>query len=97
MVIVHHWGTKEGPRKQELMQKPWRNGAYWLASSRLISHLSYIAQANLHRDGTTHSGLRCSTIISNQEIIAQICPWTNRMKSIPQVSFLSPCVSHQQQ
>lgn len=82
---------------QELKQKPWSNGAYWLVYSSLISHLSYIAQVNLLRDGTAHSGLSCSTTINKQEIVAEICPRTNLIKSIPQVSFLSPGVSSQQQ
>jgi hypothetical protein len=31
-------------RKQELMQRPWRNVTYWLASSGLLSLLSYRTQ-----------------------------------------------------
>jgi hypothetical protein len=29
-------------RKQELMQRPWRDIPYWLASTGLLSLLSYI-------------------------------------------------------
>jgi hypothetical protein len=45
--------VRAGP-KQELKQKPWRNTRYWLV---LWLVLSYTAQANLPRDGATHSGL----------------------------------------
>ena len=43
-------------RKQELMQRPWRDVAYWLASSGLFSLLSYRPQDYQPRDGTTHHG-----------------------------------------
>jgi hypothetical protein len=33
-------GTQTG-QKQELMQKPWRDVPYWLASPGLLSLLSY--------------------------------------------------------
>jgi hypothetical protein len=39
---------------QELMQRPWRDVTYWLASSDLISLLSYRTQDYQPRDGTTH-------------------------------------------
>jgi hypothetical protein len=41
-------------RKQELMQKPWRDVPYWLASPGLLSLISYRTQDNQPRDGTTH-------------------------------------------
>jgi hypothetical protein len=41
-------------RKQELMQKPWRDLIYWLASSGLLSLLSYRTQDYQPRDGPTH-------------------------------------------
>jgi hypothetical protein len=34
-------GTQAGHRKQELMQRPWRDVPYWLASPGLLSLLSY--------------------------------------------------------
>jgi hypothetical protein len=37
------------------MQRPWRDAAYWLASSEFLSLLSYRAQEP--RDGPTHNGL----------------------------------------
>jgi hypothetical protein len=43
-------------RKQELMQKPWRDVLYWLASTGLLSLLSYRTQDYLPRDGITHKG-----------------------------------------
>jgi hypothetical protein len=42
-------------RKQELMQRPWRDVLYWLASG-LLSLLSYRTQDYQPRDGTTHKG-----------------------------------------
>jgi hypothetical protein len=41
-------------RKQELMQRPWREVLYWLASPGLLSLLSYRTQDYQPRDGTTH-------------------------------------------
>jgi hypothetical protein len=43
-------------RKQELMQRPWRDVLYWLASPGLLSLLSYKTQDYQSRDGTTHKG-----------------------------------------
>jgi hypothetical protein len=43
-------------RKQELMQKPWKDVTYWLAFPDLLSLLSYRTQAYQPRDGTTHKG-----------------------------------------
>jgi hypothetical protein len=43
-------------RKQELMQKPWRDVPYWLAFPGLLSLLSYRTQDYQPRDGTTHKG-----------------------------------------
>jgi hypothetical protein len=41
-------------RKQELMQRPWRDVTYWLASPGLLSLLSYKTQDYQPRDGPTH-------------------------------------------
>ena len=42
---VHHWRKSvlelKRVRKQELMQRPWRDVLYWLASPGLLSLLSY--------------------------------------------------------
>jgi hypothetical protein len=43
-------------RKQELMQRPRRDVQYWLASSDLLSLLSYRTQDCQPRDGPTHKG-----------------------------------------
>jgi hypothetical protein len=43
-------------RKQELMQRPWRDVTYWLASPGLLNLLSYRTQDYQPRDGTTHKG-----------------------------------------
>jgi hypothetical protein len=49
-------------RKQELIQKPWRDVTYWLASPGLLSLLSYRTQDYHPRDGTTHNGLGPPTL-----------------------------------
>jgi hypothetical protein len=43
-------------RKQELMQRPWRDVTYWLSSPGLLSLLSYRTQDYQPWDGTTHNG-----------------------------------------
>ena len=43
--------------RQELMQRPWRDVTYWLASPGLFSLLYYRTQDYQPRDGTTHHGL----------------------------------------
>jgi hypothetical protein len=43
-------------RKQELMQRPWRDVLYWLASPGLLSLLPYRNQDYQPRDGTPHKG-----------------------------------------
>jgi hypothetical protein len=59
-IAVHHQRKsglelKQG-RKQELMQRPWRDVSYWLASSGLLSLLSYRTQDYQPRDGPIHEG-----------------------------------------
>jgi hypothetical protein len=49
--------SRTGTWRQELMQRPWRDAAYWLASPGLLSLLSYTTQNYQPRDGTAHSGL----------------------------------------
>jgi hypothetical protein len=46
-------GTQTG---QELMQRPWRDVPFWLASPGLLSLLSYRTQDYQPRDGPTHKG-----------------------------------------
>jgi hypothetical protein len=43
-------------RKQELMQRPWRDITYWLAFPGFLSLLSFRTQDYQPRDGTTHNG-----------------------------------------
>jgi hypothetical protein len=43
-------------RKQELMQRPWRDVPYWLTSPALFSLLSYRTSDYQPRDGLTHKG-----------------------------------------
>jgi hypothetical protein len=46
---------RAGTWRQELMQKPWREAAYWIASPALLSLLAYRAQDYQPRDGTTYN------------------------------------------
>jgi hypothetical protein len=50
-------------RKQELMQRSWRDVTYWFASPGLLSLLSYRTQDYQPSDGTSHRGL--SPLITN--------------------------------
>jgi hypothetical protein len=43
-------------KKQELMQMPWRDVPYWLASPDLLCLLAYRTQDYQPRDGTMHKG-----------------------------------------
>ena len=57
--IKGSWGrnsSRARTRRQELMQRPWRGSAYWLAPHDVLSLLSYRIQDHQPRDGTTHSG-----------------------------------------
>jgi hypothetical protein len=60
-ITVHHQrqsGLKlKQVRKQELMQRPWKDAAYWFASPGLLSLLSYRTQDYQPRVGTTHNVL----------------------------------------
>jgi hypothetical protein len=46
-------------RKQELMQRPWRDVTYWFVSPGLLSLLSYRTQDSQPWDGTTYNGPSC--------------------------------------
>jgi hypothetical protein len=50
------WNSIKQVREQELMQRPWRDVLYWLASPGLLSLLSYRTQDYQPRDGPTHKG-----------------------------------------
>ena len=47
---------RAGTWKQELIQRPWRSAAYWLAPPGLFSLPFYRTQNHQPRDGTTHNG-----------------------------------------
>ncbi len=68
-IAVHHQ-KKSGlelrqVRKQELMQRLWRDVIYWLASPGLLSLLSYRTQDYQPRVDTTHNGLGPPLLITN--------------------------------
>ena len=51
------WNShRVGTWRQELMQRPWMDAAYWMASLGLFSLLSYRTQDYQPRDNTTHKG-----------------------------------------
>jgi hypothetical protein len=66
-IAVHHQRTSglelKQVRKQELMQRPWRDVPYWLASPGLLSLFSYRTQDYQPKDGTTHNGWALSPIL----------------------------------
>jgi hypothetical protein len=47
---------RAGTWRQEVMQRPWRDVSYCLASPGLLSLLSYRTQDYQPRDGTTQNG-----------------------------------------
>ena len=58
LTIVHHDGKSGqelwwGTWRQALMERPWRNPAYWLAPHGLLSLLSYTIQGHLLNSGIT--------------------------------------------
>jgi hypothetical protein len=60
-IVVHHQRKsgqelRAGTWRQELMQRPWRDVTYWIASPGLLSFLSYRTQNYQPGDGTTHNG-----------------------------------------
>ena len=68
-IAVHHQ-RKSGlepkqVRRQELMQRPWRDVTYCLASPGLLSLLSYTTQDYQLRNGTTHNGLGPPPLITS--------------------------------
>ena len=60
------WNShRAGTWRQELLQRPWRGAAYWLALPDLLSLLSYRIQDYQPRDGPTHNGLSPPPLIIN--------------------------------
>jgi hypothetical protein len=47
---------RAGAWRKELMKRPWRGAAYWIASPGFFSLLSYRTQDHQPRDGTTYNG-----------------------------------------
>jgi hypothetical protein len=76
---------RAGTWRQELMQRPWRDVTYWLASSVLLNLLSSRTQDYQPRDGTTHNGMGLPTLIMNLENALQL----DLMEAFPQGRLLS--------
>ena len=70
-------------RKQELMQKPWRDVPYWLASPGLLSLLSYRTKTTSPEMVPPTRGL--SPLITNWENALQL----DLMEAFPQLKLLS--------
>ena len=77
-IAVHHQrksGQKRnraGTWRKELMQRPWRDVAYWIAPHGLLSLLSYRIQDHQPRNGTTYNGLGPPLLITNREDTIQL-------------------------
>jgi hypothetical protein len=54
--------------RQELMQRPWKGAAYWLASHGLLCWLSYSNQDHQPRHGPIHKGLGPQLSITNKKM-----------------------------
>ena len=70
-------------RKQELMQRPWRDVLYWLASPGLLSLLSYRTKTTSPEMVPPTRGL--SPLITNWENALQL----DLMEAFPQLKLLS--------
>lgn len=74
-------------------QWPWAKAAYGLAPRLTFSSPSFIAQAHLPKDGTTHSGLGTPRSIIVQDDAPQTCPRASLAEVIPQLGLPPPrCV-----
>jgi hypothetical protein len=57
-ITVHHQrksgqsSSRGGTQRQELIQRPWKGTAYWLAPTGLLSLLSYKARGHLPKGDT---------------------------------------------
>jgi hypothetical protein len=63
---------RPGTWRQELMRRPWRCAAYWLAPHGLLSLLSFRCQDHQPRNGTTHNGPVPPTSITKKIPYSQI-------------------------
>jgi hypothetical protein len=70
-------------RKQELMQRPWRDVLYWLASPGSLSLLSYRIKTTSSEMVPPTRGL--SPLITNSENVLQL----DLMEAFPQLKLLS--------
>ena len=70
-------------RKQELMQRPWRDVLYWLASPGLLSLLSYRNKTTSPEMAPPTRGL--SPLVTNWENALQL----DLMEAFPQLKLLS--------
>lgn len=77
--------NRAGSGRQELMQRPWRGVACWLASPGLLIPPSYRTQDRQPRDGTTHHGLGPPTMVTKWEDVLQL----NLMEAFPHLRLLS--------
>ena len=71
-VTAHHFGIPEqqlkaGIWRQELMQRPWRNAAYWFVPYGFLNLLSYTPQGHLPNAGIAPSELGPPTSVINQD------------------------------
>ena len=71
-----------GTWRQELMQRPWKGAAYWLAPRGLLNLLSYRTQDHQPRDRTTHNGLGSPTSVTDYENVLQACPQPNLIDTV---------------
>ena len=76
--------SRVGTWRQELMQRPWRGAACWLAPPGLLSLLCYRPQDHQPRDGTTHNVLDPPSLITNWENALQL----DLMEAFPQLRLL---------
>jgi hypothetical protein len=76
------WNShRAGTWRQELMQRPWKGAAYWLASPGLLSLLSCRTQGHQPRDGITHNQwMALPPLITNWENALQL----DLMEAFPQ-------------
>lgn len=90
--IVHHPGIsgqeiKVGIQGQELMQRPWKNNAHWLAPCGLFCLPSYSTLDLQSRGDTTHNWLGPSTSIINQENVLWAYPQINLLGTFFSISI----------
>jgi hypothetical protein len=88
-IIVHHWRKSRQELKQNWNMEAgadarlWKDAAYSLASSGLLSLLSYRTQDHQPRNGTTHHG-PSHQLITNWENALQL----HLMEVFPQLRIL---------